>query len=142
MKKVFILTFLIFCISIFSAQSPIGTWKTMDDKTKAPKSQLNIYEQNGKLFGKVEKLLSPTANPTKKCTDCTGSRKNQLILGMVILENLVQKGGKWTEGTIVDPENGKSYDASIWFEGNGDELKVRGYHWTGLYRTQTWYRIK
>ncbi len=31
----------------------------------------------------------------------------------------------------------------MWFEkGQPDELRVRGKHWTGLYRTQTWYRVK
>ncbi len=135
-----VITFLLNQINI--AQSPIGNWKSIDDKTKGPKSQINIYEQNGKLYGKVEKLLAPNANVTKKCTDCSGNKKNQLILGMVIMENLIKKGNKWTGGTIADPENGKSYDVSIWFDENEDELKVRGYHWTGLYRTQTWYRIK
>jgi uncharacterized protein (DUF2147 family) len=48
----------------------------------------------------------------------------------------------WKGGKILDPEKGKEYSCTMWFEaGKPDELKVRG--WFGpVYRTQTWYRVK
>ncbi len=144
MKKITILTFLVLSAAgMLSAQSPVGTWKTIDDKTGEAKSQVQVYEQNGKYYGKVIKFLRKDADPNRKCTDCSGSRKNQPIMGMVILWDLKVSGNYWKNGTILDPENGNEYACSIWFEsGKPDELKVRGYHWTGLYRTQTWYRVK
>ena len=123
------------------AQSYIGTWKTVDDSTNESKSHVEVYEQNGKLYGKLVKLL--TAEPGEVCKECTGDKKNKPLLGLVIIEDLNKVKDYYGKGTIMDPENGKEYGCSIWFEdGKPNELKVRGKHWTGIYRTQTWYRIK
>lgn len=39
--------------------SPVGDWKTVDDKTGKPKAIVRVYENNGELFGKIEKILDP-----------------------------------------------------------------------------------
>jgi uncharacterized protein (DUF2147 family) len=127
--------------AIAQASAPVGIWKTIDDGTGEAKSHVEIYEQDGKYHGKVVKLLSSPSDRT--CDECTGEKKGKPILGMVILEDLQTYKDYWKKGTIMDPENGKEYKCSVWFEENNDkELKVRGHHWTGLYRTQTWYRVK
>ena len=134
---------LLFLLSITAtclAQSPVGTWKTIDDETGKAKSHLEIYEQNGKMYGKVVKLLQSA--PDTVCDECKGDKKGKLVLGMVIVEGLKAYKDYWKDGTILDPANGKEYGCSMWFEeGKTDELQVRGKHWTGLYRTQTWYRV-
>ena len=142
-KKQFILQsfFLLFVFSNLIAQSPIGVWKTIDDETGEAKSHVEIYEQSGKYFGKVVKLLK--SDPDTICDECKGDKKDKPVLGMVILESLEPVKDYWGSGTIMDPENGKEYGCSVWFEEDKkEELKVRGKHWTGLYRTQTWYRVK
>ncbi len=141
-KKAFFTFGLLLAVSVIAIaqSSPVGLWKTIDDKTGKAKSYVRIYEQNGKFYGKVERLLLKPADT--RCDKCSGAKKGQLVVGMVILEDLEPYRYYWSYGTIMDPENGKSYGASVWFEdGKSDELKVRGKHWTGLYRTQTWYRI-
>ncbi len=123
------------------AQSPIGIWKTIDDNTGEAKSHVEIYEKGGKLYGKVVKLLRK--GPDTRCEKCTGDKKDQLLIGMNVVEGLSAHDGHWKGGKILDPENGNEYSCSIWLEkGKSDELRVRGKHWTGLYRTQTWYRVK
>jgi uncharacterized protein (DUF2147 family) len=123
------------------AQSPLGLWKSVDDKTQEEKSQIEIYEQNGMLYGKVVKILSVA--PDVVCEKCSGDKKNKPVLGMVIIEKMKAVDNYWKKGKILDPESGNTYACSIWLEdGKPDELKVRGKHWTGLYRTQTWHRIK
>jgi uncharacterized protein (DUF2147 family) len=140
-KKQIILSILLFLSFKLMAQSPAGVWKTIDDDTGEAKSHVEIYEQSGEYFGKVVKLLK--SDPDTICDECTGERKNKRVLGMTILESLQPTGDYWSKGIIMDPENGKEYGCSIWFEDvKAEELKVRGKHWTGLYRTQTWYRIK
>ncbi len=128
----------------FAAQaqsSPEGVWKTVDDETGEVKSHVEIYEQDGKYYGKIVKVLKEGVAET--CTECPGNKKNQKILGLVIIEDLKPYKDYWDEGTILDPENGKEYGFSVWYEGDKtDEIKIRGKHWTGLYRTQTWYRVK
>lgn len=133
-------SFALCLLTSLNAQTPVGIWKTVDDNTKEARSHVEIYEQNGKFYGKIIKLLK--SEPAEVCGKCTGSKKNQPLIGLVILENLKPKKDYWSKGTITDPENGKEYGCSVWFEdGKSQELKVRGKHWTGLYRTQTWYKV-
>ena len=142
MKRFFGLVTAIFFCAVLSAQSsPAGMWKTVDDKTGNAKSHLEIYEQNGKFYGKIVKLLE--RGPDTVCKKCTGDKKGKLLLGMVIMEGLEKYKYYWKNGTILDPDSGSEYSCSVWFEeGKSDELKVRGKHWTGIFRTQTWYRVK
>lgn len=130
-----------FCATGAFAQSPLGVWKTIDDKNGEAKSHIEIYEKGGKLHGKVLRLLIKPSDT--RCEKCKGSKKDQLIVGMDVIEELAAQDGMWKGGKILDPESGNEYTCSIWFEkGNKDELRLRGKHWTGLYRTQTWYRVK
>lgn len=141
MKKTGFLAFLLLAFFGVQAQTLTGTWKTIDDKTGEAKSHVEIYESNGKYFAKVNKLL--LSAPDKKCTECPGSKKNKPMLGLVVVENMTKTKDYWANGTILDPESGSSYGCSMWFEkGKPDELKVRGKHWSGIFRTQTWYRVK
>ncbi len=127
--------------ALLAQYSPVGIWKTIDDKTGEAKSHVEIFEQNGKFHGKVVRLLRK--GPETRCENCSGAKKNQLILGMMVVENLRASEGFWQGGTILDPESGNEYTCSVWFDrGQPDELRVRGRHWSGLYRTQTWYRVQ
>jgi uncharacterized protein (DUF2147 family) len=143
MKKGLLLTIQLLVVVILQAQSPVGTWKTIDDATGQAKSYIEIIESGGLMSGKITKFLRTDADPNRKCDKCTDSRKGQLILGMTILKSLRKIGAEWKGGKILDPEKGQEYTCTVWFEGKKtDVLHVRGYHWTGLWRTQTWYRIK
>jgi uncharacterized protein (DUF2147 family) len=60
---------------------------------------------------------------------------------MVILRDLSKDEDEYRDGTVTDPENGKTYDAKIWLnEDDPDVLMVRGYL-SFLYRTQEWKRL-
>lgn len=138
--SVFIFTFCYFSTA-FAQSMPIGTWKTIDDKTGEAKSYVEIYEKDGKLHGKITKLLQRAADT--KCEKCPGNKKDKPLVGMVVIANLQASKGVWKGGSILDPETGNEYGYSIWLESDKpDELQVRGKHWTGLYRTQTWYKVK
>lgn len=143
MKKwIMSLSAIMLCTGILMAQSsPVGIWKTVDDETGEEKSHVEIYEQGGKYHGKIIKLLQKPADTV--CEKCPGNRKNKKVVGMIIIEDLKAYEDYWKKGNILDPESGSEYGCTIWFEdGESDELKVRGIHWTGLYRTQTWHRVK
>ena len=125
-------------VSGATAQSVIGTWKTVDDETGEAKSFLELYESGNKLYGKVVKLLKSA--PDRKCDKCPGERKDQPILGMIVLVNMLQKAGFYQSGDILDPEKGKWYSCKLWLkEGDPNTLVVRGYIGP-FYRTQYWYR--
>ncbi len=135
------LFFLLFgAFGIISAQSPVGMWRTIDDKTGKYKSHVEIYSENGELKGKVRKLLLKPE--TTKCEKCTGANKNKPVVGMEIIKGMKKDGKEYSGGQIMDPENGKEYSCSFWLEGE-DKLVVRGYLGISLLgRSQTWERIK
>jgi len=123
------------------AQSPIGKWKTIDDFENREKSIVEIYEQNGKLHGKIIKLFRlPDEDPDPVCDQCSGERKDQKVLGMEILWDLKKDGNEWNGGKVLDPKNGRVYDCYIEMESE-DKLKLRGFiGFSLLGRTQYWYR--
>jgi uncharacterized protein (DUF2147 family) len=141
MSKVLLsISALLISISLMQAQTPIGVWKNLDDEDGREKSHIEVYEKNGKLFGKVIKLL-PAATITK-CDACSGDKKGKSLIGMEILWNLSKSGKVWDDGEILDPKNGKVYTCKIELDGK-DKLKVRGYVGVSLLgRTQTWFRVK
>jgi uncharacterized protein (DUF2147 family) len=119
--------------------SPIGLWKTIDDKTGQPKALVRIYDQGGRLFGKIEKGFDPNARPT--CVTCTDERKDQPMLGLALIRNMVRDGDGWSGGDILDPATGSVYRCSFHLEQNGTRLAVRGYAGMAMFgRTQTWER--
>ena len=137
---VLLLFILFFSSGVGEAQSNTiwGKWKTIDDKTKAPKSIVEIYKQEGKLYGRIVKLFrKPEEDPDPVCDKCKGEQKDKKILGMVIINGLTKKGVAWSKGKVLDPDNGKTYHAKIWLEDG--KLRIRGYI-LFLYRTQTWMR--
>lgn len=137
-KVLFTLFFACFAM-LLPAQSPIGTWKNIDDETGEAKGHIRIYEQNGQLFGQVVQLLKSA--PDKKCDKCPGDRKDKPVLQMVVLENMRLKDGYWQSGRILDPEKGKWYTCNLWLKpGDPNVLVVRGYIGP-FYRTQYWYRV-
>jgi uncharacterized protein (DUF2147 family) len=120
-----------------AADSAMGKWTTVDEKTGKVVSEVELYDQGGKLFGRITKLTEPNdaQGKPKICTKCQGADKDQPVVGLVILKDLSASGDRYKDGTIIDPEDGKIYKAEVWPEDG--KLKVRGY--LGIfYRTQTW----
>ena len=116
-----------------------GVWITQDDETGKKKSEVLLYKNEGKLYGKILNLLLDE-DKGKLCVNCKGENKNLAIEGMVIVEGLELNGKTWEEGTILDPKSGKTYSCYITFE-NQNTLKVRGYiGFSLLGRTQKWIR--
>ena len=122
--------------------TPVGLWKTIDDETKQEKSYVRIVDAGGALSGKVEKLLDP-AKQDAKCDKCGDARKGQTILGMTILEGVRKNADEpyWDGGTILDPNNGKTYRVRLTPEEGGRELEVRGYIGP-FWRNQRWLRVE
>ncbi|MDO8455571.1 MAG: DUF2147 domain-containing protein [Burkholderiaceae bacterium] len=131
-----------FCASAMAQVSPVGLWKTIDDKDGTVKSEIRIVETNGVISGKVERILDPESKPGEKCIECTDERKDQPILGMEILRGLKKADGKdvWEGGNVLDPKNGKIYRATVTPIEGGQKLQLRGYI-AFFYRTQTWIRV-
>lgn len=137
MKNIF--TFLIITLSLTSnAQDIIGLWKTFDDKTKEKKSVIEIYKEDDLYFAKITEIFSGDKNAI--CNTCNGIKKGQPIIGLVIIENLKKDKNEFNEGSILDPENGKTYSCYLKLIKN-NKLKVRGFLGISIFgRTQYWIR--
>jgi len=142
MQKVLLTALLAFAGSVFAQATPVGLWKTIDDETKQDKSLVRIVDEGGALSGRIEKLLDPSKADTK-CDKCTDSRKDQPIQGMTIISGAKKEAGEdhWAGGSILDPNNGKTYTLRLTPKDGGQALEVRGY--VGLFfRNQTWVRVE
>jgi uncharacterized protein (DUF2147 family) len=123
-----------------AADSPIGLWKTFDDKTGEPRAIVHIYEQDGRLFGKIESSFTPGAEH-RVCGVCSDERKGRPILGLVIIRNMKHTDDEYGGGDILDPDTGSVYHCKMHVEG-GTRLVVRGYiGFSLLGRNQTWQRV-
>lgn len=113
-----IITFLSFMFFTFCANAEItGFWTTIDDKTGKEKSVVEIYEYQGKFFGRVVDIFGNKEATAKL-------RNNPKIMGLDIIWNLEKQGHKYKNGSILDPQKGKVYACEIWRE--GENLIVRG----------------
>ena len=120
--------------------SPIGEWKTFDDKTGQARAIVRIYEQDGQLFGKIERSLMPGAE-NRFCTACTDYRKDQPMLGLIIIRNMNRTDDGYAGGDILDPESGSVYRCKFHLEEGGAKLVLRGFIGISLLgRTQIWER--
>ena len=122
--------------------SPVGRWMTLDDATGKATSVVSIWEEKGKLYGRIEKLIDPDPKDLDpRCDRCEGELKGKPLIGLRIPWDLRKDGAEWTGGRILDPDNGKVYKCSITVEHDGEKLKVRGFiGFSLLGRTEYWLR--
>jgi uncharacterized protein (DUF2147 family) len=117
-----------------------------DEKT----AKIRIYRaKNGKYYGKIEWLKEPNdeqGNPKTDPNNPDPDLRSRPRLGMVIMKSFDWDSDEklWEDGLIYDPNNGKTYDGYMKFEGdNLNKLYLRGYvlgmSWLG--RTAEWERV-
>jgi len=101
---------------------------------------VEIFERDGKLFGRIAQILTG-ADEKSVCIACTDDRKNQSIIGMLIIRSVKSTGPEYGGGDILDPDSGSVYRCKMHLEKNGSELIVGGYIGLSLFgRSQTWHR--
>ena len=130
----------LFTASALAQSNPsIGLWKNVEP-TKTV--LIRTWEENGKLMGKVEKLLkNDVEDSAAKCTKCQGDLKDKPITGLTIIWDMQKDGAKWTGGKILEPDSGKVYACKIEPAADGSKLNVRG-SIAFLGKTQTWTRVE
>jgi len=140
MKK--LITFLIISFSFVKigySQAPtrdavLGEWLA-----ESKDGKVLIYKQGEKYFGKIswgrDGDKKDVNNPDDKL-------KTQPIIGSVILRGFDFTGKIWENGTIYDPNNGKTYSCTIKTK-KANELEIRGFIGISLLgRTTVWTRAK
>ena len=136
-----ILFILLLLLSIqIHAQDIVGEWISIDRETNVEKSIVEIFERNGKYHGKIVEFLEEGAEPDSACQHCKGKMKGKKLMGFEVLRNFEKDDDEFEDGTIIDPENDKTYDAKIWVdEDDSSILHLRGYV-SFFYQTIEWKR--
>ena len=156
MKKVYmVLAVLLVCASAcFTADPVFGYWVSIDEETNKPTGAWRIWEEGGKLYGKMVSLVGYAAD--QKAVGAkgrgpydgfpqSGNMEDMTVIGTTWIYDLEKKEeGVWHKGYIVDPNNGKRYKCKITFrKANGkkyktDTLEMRGEIGAGIGRSQFW----
>lgn len=133
---------LLITLSAFS-QKPnadviLGTWLTASGKAK-----VQIYKEGNKYNGKIVWLKNPTYEDGKPKVDKNNpdkTKRNVPLMGLNMLKGFEFDEDEWEDGTIYDPENGKTYSCTMTYRDG--KLDVRGYVGISLIgRTQTWFKL-
>ena len=87
-----LLSIVVLLISINSmAQSCVGRWVTIDDKTGKKKSVVKLYKKDSKLYGEIIYLFPREGRPDDaKCDKCTDDRKGDPLVGLQIVRTLTE----------------------------------------------------
>ena len=129
------------CLTARAQATPVGLWNTISDRDGKPTAVVEIRLLNNELSGVVRELLVVADPEDSVCGKCSGDRKGQRIVGMEILRHMRPDGDHWSDGEILDPENGKTYRATAKLIDGGQKLVVRGYIGLPIFgRSQVWVR--
>jgi uncharacterized protein (DUF2147 family) len=125
MKKIITTAIVILaCAGYAFAADPVeGFWLSVDPITGKIQSGWEMYESNGFMYGKM--LSAVGCTPTDKAHKCNGSytgfpiagKTNELpILGTPwIFDLIMESPGHWTNGYIINPDDGNMYKLSLTF---------------------------
>lgn len=118
--------------------SPLGKWKTLDDKTGKPMTVTEVYmAKNGTMAARIVENLGLPAT----CANCSGEHKGKPTVGMLTLWNLKEKNGVWGGGDGYKPSEDTKFKAkSIKVIDGGKKLEVTGCK-AIFCRTATWVRV-
>ncbi len=125
----------------FAADPTEGYWISVDEKTNQPTAGWQIWEEGGKLYGKI---LSIAGKPQDEIASGGKGKKYDNFMGGADVGTLPSVGttwiwdlskegaGKWSNGYIIDPNDGKRYKCRITFRKadgkkfKADTLEMRG----------------
>lgn len=115
----------------FAAQPIAGRWTTLGGK-----AIVQIMPCGATMCGRIDRILKLT--PGRPDTDVKNpdtQLRDRPLVGLVLLSGFKQAGEHW-QGTIYDPESGKSYSSKVSRNVDGT-LKVQGCV-AFICRTQIW----
>ncbi len=145
MKKLFSLILLtlttsVLCFAQSNSDDILGVWIS-----ETGKAHVRVDKINGQYFGRIIWLREPIefGKPKLDKNNSDKIKKTAPMMGLRLLNFFKFDGdGVWNEGTIYDPENGKTYSCKITMK-EKNKLNIRGYIGISLIgRTSIWKRVQ
>lgn len=140
-KYLFLFVSILVTSNLFSQkESDIeGTWIPSSGK-----ANVRIYKSGDHFYGAIiflkEPIDSVSHKPKVDKNNPDKSKRNTPLMGYLLLKNFIYDDGIWKDGTIYDPENGKTYSCKISMK-DKNTLDVRGFIGISLIgRTDVWKR--
>jgi len=121
-----------------------GVWEQVNEKTGEVQSTITISQSGGVFVGRITSIFPKPGRPADPlCVNCPGAQKGLPMKGLQIIDGMKQSGLDYADGTILDPESGSVYTATMQLSQDGKHLNVRGYIGISAFgRSQTWNRLR
>jgi uncharacterized protein (DUF2147 family) len=143
MKSLLFTLLLLTTASVWATDNPdavLGIWKNGSGK-----GHIQIYKHQNKYYGKILWLKDAkdvNGKPKVDRRNDNPAKRNQPLIGLVMMRDFKFEDGEWTNGHIYNPSDGKEYKAYMKLQ-DSNTLAVRGYvgfSWIG--KTDTWTRVR
>lgn len=119
------------------ARQILGNWLTQkhDGIIQISRTSEGLYQ--GQIIGGDDPQRTDEHNPDP-------ALRPRRLLGQLILQDMRYDGaGRWSGGTIYDPDSGHTYRCRLELRGGEQRLTVRGFLGVALLgRSQTWTRYR
>jgi uncharacterized protein (DUF2147 family) len=122
------------CLSMASlctgAESPsiAGRWITFDDDTKQKSAIVEIVRDGRHATGRIVEIFQqPGDDLDPVCETCPGPDRGRRIRGLTILTLEADEVGTSYRGSVLDPDEGRTYRCLATLQAGGKRLLLRGY---------------